>query len=40
VPEAHWEYGPSIKMIRQLLSDRMYPLTIAGIDKAMTELRR
>jgi hypothetical protein len=40
VPEAHWEYGPSIKMIQQLLSDRMYPLTIAGIDKAMTELRR
>jgi uncharacterized protein with von Willebrand factor type A (vWA) domain len=40
VPEAHWEYAPSIKMIRQLLGERMYPLTLSGLDTAMTELRR
>jgi uncharacterized protein with von Willebrand factor type A (vWA) domain len=40
IPEAHWEYAPSAKMIRQLFAERMYPLTISGIDKAMTELRR
>ena len=39
-PQAHWEYAPSIKMIGRLFSERMYPLTLAGIDEAMTELRR
>ncbi|MEJ8574410.1 VWA domain-containing protein [Microbaculum marinum] len=40
VPEKHWDYTPSISMIRQLFSDRMYPLTIEGIDDAMRELAR
>jgi uncharacterized protein with von Willebrand factor type A (vWA) domain len=40
IPEKHWEHGPSIRMVRQLFSDRMYPLTLAGIDRAMAELRR
>ena len=40
VPERHWEYTPSIQMIRQLFSDRMYPLTLSGMDKAMRELNR
>lgn len=40
VPVKHWEYTPSVGLIRQLLSDRMYPLTLAGLDGAMRELNR
>ena len=40
VAEKHWEYTPSIGLIRQMLSDRMYPLTLAGLDAAMRELNR
>ena len=36
----HWEYTPSIQLIQQILSDRMYPLTLDGLDKAMRELSR
>jgi uncharacterized protein with von Willebrand factor type A (vWA) domain len=38
--QAHWGYSQSTKIIRQLLNDRMYPLTIEGIDEAMRELTR
>ena len=38
--ERHWDYTPSIGVIRQLMNDRMYPLTIEGLDKAMRELVR
>lgn len=40
VPEKHWEYTPSIEIINQVISDRMFPLTIEGLDKAMRELTR
>ncbi len=40
VPEKHWDYTPSISLIRQLFSDRMYPLTLEGLDAAMRELVR
>src|SRR4051794_28951430 len=40
VPEEQWDYTYSIRMIRQLMGDRMYPLTLAGLDKAMRELVR
>jgi uncharacterized protein with von Willebrand factor type A (vWA) domain len=30
----------SIKMMRQLLGGRMYPLTLEGLDHAMRELGR
>jgi uncharacterized protein len=40
VPEKHWDYTPSIGLIRQILSDRMYPLTLGGLDTAMRELNR
>lgn len=40
VPEKHWEYTPSIGLIRQIISDRMYPLTLGGLDAAMRELNR
>lgn len=40
VPEKHWNYTPSIEIINQIISDRMFPLTIEGLDKAMRELNR
>jgi uncharacterized protein len=40
VPEAHWNYTPSIGMIRQLLDNRMYPLTLGGLEAAAKELSR
>ena len=38
--QKHWEYSPSIGLVRQLLSGRMYALTLAGLDLAMRELSR
>jgi len=40
VPQKQWGYTHSIQMIRELLSDRMYPLTLAGLDAATRELSR
>jgi uncharacterized protein with von Willebrand factor type A (vWA) domain len=40
VPERDWDYTQSIRMMRQLMGDRMYPLTLEGLDKAMRELVR
>jgi uncharacterized protein with von Willebrand factor type A (vWA) domain len=40
VPERDWEYSHSIRMVRQLMANRMYPLTLEGIDRAMRELVR
>ncbi|MEJ7935663.1 VWA domain-containing protein [Sphingobium sp. AN558] len=36
----YWTYSASTNLISQLLNDRMYPLTIDGIDDAMRELTR
>jgi uncharacterized protein with von Willebrand factor type A (vWA) domain len=40
VPEAHWDYTHSIRMMKQLMSGRMFPLTLEGLDGAMRELVR
>jgi hypothetical protein len=40
LPRKQWDYSGSIRMIRDLMEDRMYPLTLEGLDAAMTELRR
>ena len=40
VPEAHWDYTHSIRMMKQLMSGRMFPLTLEGLDAAMRELVR
>ena len=40
LPEAHWKYTQSVRLIRELMQDRMYPLTLAGLDDAMRELSR
>lgn len=37
-PEVRWERTPSIKITKELMSDRMYPLTISGLDEAIKEL--
>ena len=39
-PQRHWSYTHSIGMIRDIVEDRMYPLTLEGIDDAMRELVR
>jgi hypothetical protein len=38
-PKARWEYTPSVKIVREIMEERMYPLTIAGLDEGMKELR-
>ena len=40
VPEEHWGWGQSIQMIKTIMENRMYPMTIGGIDKAMKKLIR
>ncbi len=40
VPQSHWTYTQSITLMRQLISERMHPLTVEGIDHAMRELVR
>ncbi len=39
-PEApeYWDYTQSNQIIRELLSDRMYPLTVKGIEEGMASL--
>jgi uncharacterized protein len=40
VPEKYWGGTTSIGMIRGLMEDRMFPLTLDGIDRAMRALTR
>jgi hypothetical protein len=40
VPEKYWGGTQSIGMIRHITEDRMFPLTLDGIDQAMRRLRR
>ncbi|MGI9169246.1 MAG: vWA domain-containing protein [Caulobacteraceae bacterium] len=39
-PARHWNHTPSIDVMRQLLNERMFPLTLQGLDGAMRELAR
>jgi len=39
-PEERWPYYESIPMIRELMDDRMYPLTLSGLGNAMRRLVR
>ncbi len=38
--EQHWSYTHSIGMIREMFSNRMFPLTLAGLEGATKELSR
>ncbi len=40
VPEKQWGYSQSVKIIKELMNDRMYPLTLEGLSDAMKELTR
>ena len=40
VPQKHWDYTQSIGLLRRLFGERMFPLTLEGIDQAMRELVR
>ena len=40
VTPKHWSYTHSIQMIREIFSERMYPLTLAGLEAATRELSR
>jgi hypothetical protein len=40
VPEQHWSWTPSIKLMGDLMEGRMFPLTLDGLDRAMKELMR
>jgi uncharacterized protein with von Willebrand factor type A (vWA) domain len=39
-PENRWNLDQSNRLIRELMNDRMYPLTLGGIDSATRELSR
>ena len=38
-PITRWDYTQSTTLIRDLMSERMFPLTLEGLDRAMKELR-
>ena len=40
VAQRHWDYSESTTIIRRLLANRMYPITIEGLENAMKELVR
>ncbi len=37
-PRQRWDYTPSTKMTREIMGDRMYPLTVAGLDDGIKAL--
>lgn len=37
-PESRWDYTPSIKITRELMGERMYPLTLEGVEQAIEYL--
>ena len=39
-PERLWDYRHSIDIIRTIFGTRMYPLTLAGLERAMRELNK
>lgn len=38
-PEGYWQHTPSLQMAKELVHNRMYPLTVAGIDQGIKELK-
>ena len=40
VAEMYWDYTESLHMIKQLMQDRMYPLTLEGLDRAIRRLNK
>ena len=40
VPEDYWQSTPTVREIKRMLGNRMYPLTLGGLDFGMRELSR
>jgi len=38
-PQKRWDYTPSVKLTRELMDDRMFPLTLGGLDDGIKSLR-
>jgi len=39
-PRERWDYTPSVRITRELIAERMFGLTLEGLDAAIRELRR
>ena len=39
-PAHHWEYTPSIGITRKIMNERMFPLTLAGLNQGIRELQK
>jgi uncharacterized protein with von Willebrand factor type A (vWA) domain len=39
-PPERWDYTSSVRITRELIGDRMFPVTLDGLDRAIGELRR
>ena len=39
-PEQYWGHSASTAILKQLMNERMYPLTLDGLEDAMRELSR
>jgi hypothetical protein len=39
-PEERWEWTPSVRLARDLVGGRMFPLTLRGLDRAIAALRQ
>jgi len=37
-PVKRWDYTPSIQMLSTIMEQRMYPLTVNGLERGMREL--
>jgi hypothetical protein len=37
-PKQRWDYTPSVKLTRELMDERMFPLTLSGIDEGIRSL--
>ena len=40
IPKEHWNWTPSIQMVKHQFNHQMYPLTVSGVSKATGELMR
>ena len=40
VHEDHWDYTSSVCILRDLFDNRMYPLTLKGLEDGMSELSK
>ncbi len=37
-PEQHWDYNQSVQLTREIMEDRMFPLTLKGLDAGVKRL--